>query len=51
MSYMDLQRTRASMLREWNLTTEKVAKAATSVLPEAEVYIVGSIVRIDRCFE
>jgi len=47
MTYMDLQRTGARMLREWRAWAEKVARAAERIFPELEVYVLGSILRGD----
>jgi len=47
MSHMDLQRSRAAMLKEWRAWAERVASAAEKTLPGLEVYVMGSVVRGD----
>jgi len=47
MSHMHSQRSRAEMLKEWRLWAERIAREAEKVLPDAAVYILGSIVRGD----
>jgi len=47
MSHMDLQRSRATMLKEWRAWAERVARAAEKILPKSEVYVLGSVVRGD----
>ena len=47
MSHMDLQRARATMVREWRAWAERVAEAARKTLPNAEIYVLGSAVRGD----
>jgi len=36
---------RAKMVREWKPYVEKIAKAAKQLLPDAEIYVFGSVVR------
>jgi len=38
---------RARMLREWKMWIQKIAKAVKKLLPNAEIYIIGSIARGD----
>ena len=47
MSHMDMQRTRAGMLKEWRTWAERVAEAAEMILPKSEVYVFGSVVAGD----
>ena len=47
MSFMDLQRLRAEMLKDWRVWAERVAVAAKRFLPRSEVYVLGSVVRGD----
>jgi len=47
MTYMDLLRSRASMIRDWRAWVSRMAEATKRVLPDAEVYVVGSAVRGD----
>jgi len=44
---MDLQRSAAEMLKEWRTWAGKVTRAAERILPESEVYVLGSVVRGD----
>ena len=44
---MDLLRSRAKMLRNWDTWANRIAEAARRTLPDAEVYVVGSVVRGD----
>lgn len=48
MSHMPLQRSRAETLKEWRMWVERVAKAAEGILPDLEVYVLGSVVRGDQ---
>ncbi len=45
MSFMDTLRKRAEMVKNWRRWTEKIAEAVEEVIPEAEVYVFGSVVR------
>lgn len=44
---MAQQRSRAETLKEWRALAERVAEAARRILPESEVYVMGSVVRGD----
>ena len=45
MSFMDTLRKRAEMVRNWRRWTGRIAEAVEEVVPEAEVYAFGSVVR------
>jgi len=45
MSFMDTLRKRAEMVKSWRRWTERIAEAVEEVVPEAEVYVFGSVVR------
>ncbi len=42
---MDVLTLRANMVREWRRWVPKVANVVKSILPSAEIYVVGSVVR------
>lgn len=44
---MDLLRSRAKMVRDWRMWVGRIAEAARRALPDAEVYVIGSVVRGD----
>jgi predicted nucleotidyltransferase len=44
---MSLSRVRANMVKEWGSWVTRIADAVKSVLPDAEVYVFGSVVRGD----
>jgi len=47
MSHMDMQRSRAKILKNWRAWAERVARATKKVLPKSDVYVLGSVVRGD----
>lgn len=47
MTYMDLLRSMAGMVRDWRMWVNRIAEAARLVLPDVEVYVIGSVVRGD----
>ena len=44
---MDSMAERARMIKEWRMWVSKIAEAVKELLPDAEVYVVGSVVRGD----
>ena len=47
MSFMDTARKRAQMVKEWKVYADKIAEAVRRVLPDAQVFVFGSVVRGD----
>lgn len=47
MSFMDVLRLRAKIVREWRQWVIKIADAIKIVLPDAEVYVFGSVIKGD----
>ena len=45
---MDIALRRAEMLSDWRTWVQRIAAAARELLPDAEVYVVGSVVRGDQ---
>jgi len=46
--FMDIALRRAEMLRDWRAWTQRIAAAVRELLPDAEVYVIGSVVRGDQ---
>ncbi len=40
---------RAEMIHNWRIWVERIARVARSILGEASIYVIGSIVRGDYC--
>lgn len=47
MSYMETLRSRAKMIEDWKVWSKKIAYAAKTIMPDAEVYVFGSVIRGD----
>ncbi|MEM4970737.1 MAG: nucleotidyltransferase domain-containing protein [Sulfolobales archaeon] len=45
--FMDTSARRAKLLSEWRLWVPRIAKVVKEVIPDAEIYVVGSVVRGD----
>jgi len=45
---MDIALRRAEMLRDWRTWVQRIAAVARELLPDAEVYVIGSVVRGDQ---
>jgi predicted nucleotidyltransferase len=43
--YIDFLTERAEMIRNWDSYVVKIARAAKSILPDAKVYVFGSVLR------
>jgi|YelNatPaOPRAMG01_1025707.scaffolds.fasta_scaffold88477_2 predicted nucleotidyltransferase len=43
--YIDVMVERARMVREWEIYVERIAKAAKELMPDAEIYVFGSVVK------
>ncbi len=43
--YVDLMIERARMVREWKVYVERIARAAKELMPDAEIYVFGSVVK------
>jgi predicted nucleotidyltransferase len=43
--YIDVMIERARMVREWEIHVERIVKATKELMPDAEIYISGSVVK------
>ena len=44
MSYLETLRSRAKMIGDWKVWAKKVANAAKTIMPDARVYVFGSVI-------
>lgn len=47
MSYTETLRSRAKMIEDWKVWAKKIANAAKTIMPDAEVYVFGSVIMGD----
>ena len=48
MMFMEIGLERAKMLREWKTWVQRIARIAQELLPDVQVYVIGSVVRGDQ---
>lgn len=44
---METLRSRAEIVKDWKVSAKKIANAAKTLMPDAEVYVFGSVIRGD----
>ena len=47
MNFLDSSMRRTEMVRNWRVWIEKIARIVKELLPDAEIYVVGSVARGD----